>query len=124
MKYALPRWLVLVCIAWILCVLCLCTVILLEINAWKLLSQQLDIEPTHAGLDAYLHTVIRPGMSIEQVHRQLDLIAPTVIRPLATGRFATCEEIFFSIGPLPIWEPGYDACYDLNGELVKFSTVY
>jgi hypothetical protein len=124
MKYALPKWLMLACYAWILCILGLCIAVSLEISAWRRLGRRLDIEPTHAGLDAYLHATIKHGMSSEQVHRELDFVAPTVVRPLATGRPETCEEVFFKIGPLPFLEPGYDICYNRDGELIRFTTVY
>jgi hypothetical protein len=38
MKYALPKWLMLVCYAWILCVLGLCIAVSLEFSAWRRLG--------------------------------------------------------------------------------------
>lgn len=106
------------------CVTVLCLLAGLEIVAWWRLRNRLGIEPTPAALDEYLHTVIIEGMSREQVHRELNLIARNITRPLASKSTITCETVFFSIGPIPILEPGYDICYALNGKLIKFSTVY
>lgn len=109
---------------WITCVLGLCVLTGLEFMAWQRLGNRLGIEPSRLALDDYLHVTLKPSMSRDQVHRELDRIAPTVIRPLATGRPKICGEVLFSIGPIPILEPGYDMCYTLDGKLIGFSTVY
>jgi len=117
-------WLRLVLAICLSCVAATCILVGFEAIAWQRLGHRLGIEASPSALDEYLHTVIAEGMSPEQVRRELDSVGPTRSWPLGSSRIMTCETVFFSIGPIPLLEPGYDVCYDLDGKLIKFSTVY
>jgi hypothetical protein len=120
----LHRWLPVVVGLCLLCMLSSAILAWLEVRAWQQLGKQLGIEATHAALDDHIiHTVIKSGMPRQEVHLKLDSIAPNVTHQLLPLSSKTCEIVFFSIGPIPILEPGYDICYTLEDELIYISTV-
>ena len=114
-------WLRLVIAICLSCVAVTCVLVGFEAIAWQRLGNRLGIEASPSALDEYLHTVITEGMSPEQVHRELDSVGPTKSWPPTSQGDMTCETVFLSIGPIPLLDPGYVICYNLDGELIIFT---